>query len=77
MTGLILDILIKSIDIFLIRSKFKSALQKTLLSFIEKHDTSVKQNARIKRRYDEEMEKLRKSLDKKDKQIITFLNLFF
>jgi len=60
MVILIIDIMLKAVDIFMINSAYKSKLQKNMLGFINQYSDGVIKNVKIKRRYDEMMDKLRK-----------------
>ena len=66
---MVAELALKCVDIFMMNSAFKSRLQKNMLSFINHHAEGVVKNVKIKRRYDEMMEELRKESDEsKDKQ---------
>ena len=65
MIVLVAEILLKSIDIFMMNSAFKSKLQKNMMSFINQYTDGVIKNVKIKRRYDEMMDELRREEDKK------------
>lgn len=67
-TSLILEIGLKALDIFIINSNYRSKLQRQFIKFIEQYSTSVKNNAKIKRRYDELMAELRKEEGKKNER---------
>jgi hypothetical protein len=60
MINLLLDILLKCVDIFVINAKYKSKIQKAMINFMQQHEDDVKNNVGIKRRYDEALDKLRK-----------------
>ena len=66
MINLFLDIALKMVDIFVINAKYKSKIEKAMLAFMKQYEDDVIKNVRIKRRYDEMMEKLRK--EGKDEQ---------
>lgn len=68
-TSLILEIGLKALDIFIINSNYRSKLQRQFIKFIEQYNSSVKNNAKIKRRYDELMTELRKEEGKKNKKL--------
>ena len=58
---LVLEIALKAIDVFMMNSAFKSKLQKNMLGFINQYSDGVVKNVKIKRRYDEMMNELRKA----------------
>ena len=60
MIVLVLEILLKAVDVFMLNSAYKSKLQKNMLGFINQYGDGVIKNVKIKRRYDEMMDKLRK-----------------
>ena len=57
---LALEIMLKAVDVFMMNSAFKSKLQKNMLGFINQYSDGVVKNVKIKRRYDEMMNELRK-----------------
>ena len=57
---LVFEMMLKAIDIFMMNSAYKSKLQKNMLGFINQYGEGVIKNVKIKRRYDEMMDKLRK-----------------
>ena len=57
---LVFEMMLKVIDIFMMNSAYKSKLQKNMLGFINQYGDGVIKNVKIKRRYDEMMNKLRK-----------------
>jgi hypothetical protein len=67
LVDMIINVLIKAIDIFLLKSKHKQKMLETLEKFMEQSRQSVK----IKRRYDEQLQTLRRKrasdIVKKDK----------
>lgn len=60
MIGLVLDILLKFVDIFIINAKWKSGLRKSMEGFKKKHDKEIDKNVIIKKRYDEKLDELRR-----------------
>ena len=59
MIVILIEIALKLLDFGLSNAKTKSRFKKVLLGFLEQHDAGVKKNVKLKRRYDELMDKLR------------------
>ena len=60
MVVLLIEIMLKAVDVFMMNSARKSKLQKNMLAFINQYSDGVIKNVKIKRRYDEMMNELRK-----------------
>lgn len=58
MIGLFLDILLKGVDIFLLNSKYQSAVKKRLQEAIKAHNKSAVSNVKAKDDYDETLNKI-------------------
>jgi len=60
MVTVVLELLLRAIDIFITKSRFKDKLEKNMMAFLIQHGKGVVKNVKIKRRYDEMIEQLRK-----------------
>jgi len=60
MVVLLIEIMLKAVDVFMMNSARKSKLQNNMLAFINQYSDGVIKNVKIKRRYDEMMNELRK-----------------
>jgi predicted peroxiredoxin len=71
LVDMIINVLIKAVDIFLLKSKHKQKMLETLEKFMEQSRRSGVRNVKIKRRYDEQLQELRRKrasdIVKKDK----------
>ena len=61
---LAINLALKLMDIFLIKNKRKQKMLETLEKFMEQFRETTSKNVKIKRRYDEQLDLLRKKRDK-------------
>ena len=64
MIVLIVELLLKFIGFGIKFGKNKSALEKALKDFANQHDVDIKKDVKLKRRYDERLDELRREDDR-------------